>query len=338
MGVTMNVVTVTLCVALLCIVATASPHAHAPFRGNAPIIPCATDEVFEMRQGKLSAQASCTTRGQCDDPAHRDKYGGENTVITIKTAVHVMRSSLGKAPDGVTDNQVTKMMERMNTAFGSYGIQFYYHENSSYYCIPAYSGANSDWLDAIDSMKETYAIDVGSAMNIFISCQTPSFQGTLFGIGTFPWDSAALTATGGLWLNSISVNDTARLEGDITAEHETGHCLGLWHTFHGTDEVLGCGLACEEYPHGDFDHQANLVGDFCSDTPATPRNYNCKDPIGNACDGTPWGDTDYTNYMGYGMDPQPCGNHFTTQQKDRMHCWLCEALPGWLSAGSCPSP
>merc|ERR1712137_347692 len=215
MGVTMNVVTVTLCVALLCIVATASPHAHAPFRGNAPIIPCATDEVFEMRQGKLSAQASCTTRGQCDDPAHRDKYGGENTVITIKTAVHVMRSSLGKAPDGVTDNQVTKMMERMNTAFGSYGIQFHYqiynHENSSYYCIPAYSGANSDWLDAIDSMKETYAIDVGSAMNIFISCQTPSFQGTLFGIGTFPWDSAALTATGGLWLNSISVNDTAQL-------------------------------------------------------------------------------------------------------------------------------
>ena len=46
-----------------------------------------------------------------------------------------------------------------------------------------------------------------------------------------------------------------------------------------------------------------------------------------------WGTTDYTNYMGYGMDPQPCGNHFTDQQKMRMHCWICDALSSMVMSG-----
>merc|ERR1711977_589721 len=225
----------------------------------------------------------------------------------------------------------------MNSNFGSYGIEFNYkiyeHNDGTYYCIPGYSGLNQNWLDAINNMKTKYAVGVGSTLNIFISCQTPSLQGTLFGIGTFPWDSVALTSTGGLWLNAISVNETAQLEGDITVEHETGHCLGLWHTFHGSDEVLGCNLACEELPHNSISPVNNEKGDFCADTPATPRNYACSDPLGDACNGQPWGDTDFTNFMAYGMDPQPCGDHFTDQQKYRMRCWVCDALSGWVTSG-----
>jgi len=313
---------------------TAAHKFSAPKRNGVPIIPCATDEVFNLRQ--RIAVSNCTTRGQCDIPEHRDLYGELNSIITINTAVHIMNSEFGEAPDGAGNAQVTSMMSRMNTAFGAYGIEFSYtihpHNDAKYYCIPAYSGTNQEWLDAIDSMKTEYAVNPHSTLNIFVSCQTSSFAGTLFGIGTFPWDSSALTATGGLWLNSISVNEQAQLEGDITAEHETGHCLGLWHTFHGSDEVLGCNLPCEELPHGSFAPSANYVGDFCSDTPATPRNYACSNPAGDACNGDAWGSTDYTNYMGYGMDPQPCGNHFTNQQKYRMRCWLCEGLPGWVGS------
>jgi len=232
------------------------------------------------------------------------------------------------------------MIARMNENFGAYGLEFetdvYYHNDANYYCIPAYSGLNQKWLDAINNMKSEYAVDVGNTLNIFISCQYSSVQGTLFGIGTFPWDSAALTATGGLWLNSISVNETAQLTGDITLEHEAGHCFGLWHTFHGSDEVLGCNLSCEELPHGTIDPSANEVGDLCSDTPATPRNYACSNPSGTACNGDSWGSTDYTNYMGYGMDPTPCGDHFTDQQKARMHCWVCNALGDMVVSG-CPA-
>jgi len=262
----------------------ASAHySSAPLRNGYPVIPCATEDVFAM---KTSALGNCTTRGQCDDPLHRDKYSSNDGII-ITTAVHLMNSRFGEAPNGVTEEQVNEVMYRMNQAFGAYGISFKYtiypHNDGKYYCIPAYSGINQEWLTAIEDMKTTYAIAPATTLNIFISCQTPSFQGTLFGIGTFPWDSAALTKTGGLWLNSISANDTALAEGDITAEHETGHCLGLWHTFHGSDEVLGCNLNCEELPHEGISPAANLVGDFCSDTPATPRNYACSNPTGLAC-------------------------------------------------------
>ena len=112
-----------------------------------------------------------------------------------------------------------------------------------------------------------------------------SLQGTLFGIATFPWDSAAVTSTGGLWLNGIAVDSQAQADGDVTLEHELGHCLGLWHTFHGSDEIVGCNLACEELPHPPIDPSSNEVGDFCADTPGTPRNYNCADPGGDACNG-----------------------------------------------------
>merc|ERR1712080_94378 len=99
-------------------------------------------------------------------------------------------------------------------------------------------------------------------------------------------------------LNSISVNETAQLTGDITLENEAGH--------------------------------------LCSDTPATPRNYACSNPSGTACNGDSWGSTDYTNYMGYGTDPTPCGDHFTDQQKARMRCWVCNALGDMVVSG-CPA-
>ena len=228
--------------------------------------------------------------------------------ITQKQKKHVLTLIYNNT--GVDEEQVVSMMTRMNENFGSYGFYFDYtiypHNDNAYHCIPAYSGFNQDWLDAIDNMKKEYALSPSSTLNIFISCQQASIQGTLFGIGTFPWDSAALTATGGLWLNGISVNKTAQLvcsnldvrfvkfytytfksqDGDITAEHETGHCLGLWHTFHGSDEVLGCNLECEELPHSGISPENNEKGDLCSDTPATPRNYACSDPRGTACNGS----------------------------------------------------
>jgi len=322
---------------VLCFIHLISSHRHysiPPLRNGSPIVPCATEDMWQFKEQKLGL-ANCTTRGSCDDPVYRDEMGSSSSIIVIRTSVHLMNSQLGAAPDGVGQMQVDDMVDRLDKAYGAYGINFdattYTHNDGDYYCIPAYSGTNQEWYNAIEGMKNKYAI--GSTLNIFISCQTPSFQGTLFGIGTFPWDSAATTDTGGLWLNSISVTSEAQAEGDITAEHEMGHCLGLWHTFHGSDEVLGCNLPCEELPHSPFNFTTNYVGDFCSDTPATPRNYDCANPGGNACDGDAWGTTDYTNYMGYGMDPQPCGDHFTEQQRYRMHCWTCDALTDFVESG-----
>ena len=76
--------------------------------------------------------------------------------------------------------------------------------------------------------------------------------------------------------------------------------------------------------------QADVRGDFCGDTPATPVNFNCVDPgTTDTCSSTPWGVTQPENYMGYADDA--CYDLFTANQMARMHCWVDDSLTGWLA-------
>lgn len=206
-------------------------------------------------------------------------------------------------------------------------------------CLSAYDGT-MDWYYDLMELKKQHAVDVGRALNVFVGCQTKGPDGTLLGIATFPWDPLALTGYGGLWMN-VAAMDPA----DTTLLHETGHCLGLWHTFHGVDEVANCepgaavcALHCCERPHARVEGStapSNREGDLCSDTSAAPRSWHCASPSGKACDGQAWGATDFHNIMGYAMlnpvtnQPENCQSGFSTQQTSRMHCYLQDELRHW---------
>jgi len=243
--------------------------------------------------------------------------------MTLNLIFHIFQADNGSYPNGVNLTVIQAAANRIQQDFNEFNViwnvaSINFHKDSSYYCIASYS--SGEWMNQVDVMKETYAINPATNLNVYISCQYPSSGGTLLGFGTFPWDKNALTKLGGVWLNSLAVGGTQR-----TLTHELGHNLGLWHTFHGVSEMPGgCLNPCYENYHSVTDEKANTVGDYCADTPATPTNFVCAAPAGTDCYKVSWGETDYSNYMGYSGDP--CMNHFTDQQVGRIHCWGCSAL------------
>lgn len=297
---------------------------------------CGTMEVFLKRRNltlNSPLAAKCPLEGTCDDPTVRDacKYCGD---LTIPVIVHVIQQANGKNPGGITLTTISDSIDQLNQDYQSYGFKFnladvMFHpfpsSMSGYNCLSAYGENGDSWFYEILEIKNAYAVTPSEAINIFVTCQTQSDYGTLLGIGTFPWDETATTAYGGLWMNAVAMG-----RGYKTLTHEMGHNLGLWHTFHGVSEVESCADPCYEEPHLITNSAANHVGDFCSDTPAAPRHYDCKNPSGSSpCDGASWGTTDVSNFMSY--TPDSCMSQFTDQQELRMHCWACTALPGITS-------
>jgi hypothetical protein len=244
-----------------------------------------------------------------------------------------MTDASGRLPNGIGEQQVKEQMKSLAIDYSSYGVNFtvdsiLFHKDKSYYCIPAYTDRNEKWYNAIVSMKQQYAVLPNKKLNVFVSCQTAGTLGTLLGMGTFPWDADALRSEGGLWMNSLAVGG-----GQKTLNHEIGHNLGLWHTFHGVSEVNGCTDPCFEAPHNYNDLKADTVGDFCRDTPPTPINFECAQPGGADCYGAKWGVTMINNIMSY--SPDSCMASFTDMQSNRMRCWSCESFSSIFSG--CPS-
>jgi len=82
-----------------------------------------------------------------------------------------------------------------------------------------------------------------------------------------------------------------------TIAHEVGHCLGLYHTHHGTFHEEGDSNQCPEYVNGT---NSDVCGDYITDTPADPNNWFYGIYIGIETDAN--GDSynpDPLNFMSY---------------------------------------
>eukprot|EP01129_Flabellula_baltica_P013880 TRINITY_DN6534_c0_g1_i1.p1 TRINITY_DN6534_c0_g1~~TRINITY_DN6534_c0_g1_i1.p1 ORF type:complete len:350 (+),score=85.13 TRINITY_DN6534_c0_g1_i1:334-1383(+) len=303
---------------------------------------CPTDDLWDwkLRSGRVNATrfrgaaTGCVQLSPCDSASIRDQY--KDAQVTVSLNVNILCSNAADLSTCVTtqaksDGQIGQLQKDFASAGISFKVKETRFRTSKYTTIAAYSQMSSKWYNELLKVKSENANDPKNNINVFVTNQKNGNQGTLLGIGTFPWDQDFLTAYGGLWVNAEYYGADEK-----TLSHEFGHNLGLWHTFHGVSEVSSCADPCYEEPHDKTDPFFNTVGDRCQDTAATPRNYQCSDPTGTACNGESWGKTDLDNIMGY--TPDTCMNRITEQQAARAKCYLCRETPTVLDdSSSCPS-
>jgi len=235
--------------------------------------------------------------GVADDvPADPEVTGGGAFRATVPTYVHVI------SPDGVEGNlplsKVEEQIRVLDLSFGgSYGgvdTGFDFELMAVDYTV------NADWYNAgyqshaEREMKDALRQGGTDALNIYLATAD-----IYLGWATFP---SALKAPGQVYRDGVIVDwkslpgmgEYPRFDLGLTATHEVGHWLGLYHTFQG-----GC----------------NRWGDYVEDTPPqrTP-SFGCPEGKDTCADA---GLDPIHNYMDYSDDP--CYSEFTAGQAERMH-------------------
>ncbi len=297
---------------LLALIWSAQPVGAEGFEGN---YGCGTQDrwIAKLTADKsVQSPDACTQYSSCDEPGVRNTWipGPEESIITVRLVVHVLRSSSGTNPI-VSDATVDMQVAHLNEDYLPSRIQFEHtinHVDSDTFRYLSESDINV--------MKNATAIAPDSQLNVWVTYVLFDYS-----FGTFPWDSDARSATGGIVMGHFHFGTSP----NSTFAHEVGHTIGLYHTFRGVEETTQCG-PCYEYI---LAPDADLLGDFCSDTPPQPVHYSCSNASGtDPCSGSPWGATQPENFMAY--TPDYCQNMFTEQQMGRTRCWINNSLPDWI--------
>lgn len=319
---------------LLCVVVSVSVFAENVRDLNAEVsrgrvVP----EAFEQapwldEQGVMRSGGFCATR----------QYSGEEVLImeaeqmdalmsgrlgirtdalpsVIKVNFHVITDKTkGRVSATVINNTIAQLNNIFSGGEGGVntGVQFVwnnptatgapeYTDNRSWYGAKPGSRAEAEMKQFFASKPENNPANV---YNIYTNSPGVYYGGTLLGWATFPWEFAANPLMDGVVMNHIALDNggtTSYNSGDVVA-HETGHWLGLYHTFQG-----GC--------TGSTGYDGTTgQGDVVADTaPEASNASGC--PTGrDTCAGG--GVDPIDNYMDYSSDS--CQVRFTAGQHARM--------------------
>ena len=240
-------------------------------------------EMFDMEHGVF-----LQSRAGAGRPVAPRAVGS----VQVPVVFHVINNGTGIANGDVPDAQLAAQIDVMNSAYGNTPFRFFLSQtthttNSAWYTMAPGSAQEAAAKDALH---------VGGPETLNIYTANPG--GGLLGWATFPQDYAKSPSNDGVAVLSSSLPGGSAAPYDLgyTATHETGHWLGLYHTFEG-----GC----------------PGKGDYVTDTPAEKSAaYGC--PMGrDSCTTRPQSGLDpIDNFMDFTDDA--CMFHFTLLQAGRM--------------------
>lgn len=218
-------------------------------------------------------------------------------IINVQIAWHVIHAVNGVG--SLSYNQIAEQVTWLNNAFADH--DFVFTLASVDYT------ANDNWFTnmySLDSqVKSQLYIDPYHYMNVYTAS---IFSEGVAGYAYLPNQWPEGSYNHGIVLDYRTLPYAGGYDGD-TATHETGHYLGLNHTFLGNCTVTNDGVEDTPAHHEDYLWQCNNNLDSCVDLPGN-------DPV--------------HNYMTYTSNT--CQWEFTLGQKDRMHAMISQYRPGLL--------
>ncbi|MCB9235315.1 MAG: PKD domain-containing protein [Bacteroidia bacterium] len=298
---------------------------------------CATPYPM-IRDEYVTNRLACPLTVACDNPANRDAnipLAGD-PLKWVSCRWTIVRN--GGASTNIDSLRAVDLMNELNADFLPWRIQFctdtiIFIEDPTWY---NHNSATEEF-----PMKNALGANTVDVCNVYVVNQITNPAAG--GYARFPYDpTGGTSATGGIVLARGNC-----FVGTHTLAHEMGHTFGLYHTFHGVDEVSVCSACYERTRNangsanttgavtpqgGPFPDEADAEGDLCSDTNPHRTNANvCGNvPGSNGCDAFSWLNPPVNNHMSYSF----CTTQFTSRQAGRMHCMMDTYLNSWLSYGN----
>ncbi len=208
--------------------------------------------------------------------------------VSIPVFFHIILSTSGEGD--VSDSQINQQITVIN--------EYYAESNYLFYLAGVTKTRNNSWRDVVKlsqneiDMKNSLGVDPTHVLNIYVT-STIDFLGWAY----FPEDYSENSLQHGVVVRTDCLPNGSYTDynyGRIAA-HETGHYLGLLHTF---------GDSC------------NKDADLISDTPIHYMNQNCPSDNTNTCSNSPGNDPVH-NIMNYTNDP--CRWDITWGQTSRVN-------------------
>jgi len=215
-------------------------------------------------------------------------------VIPIHFHVITTNSGAGDVLDAQLDSQIAVL----NAAYAGSGFQFIKHGYSRTRNTTWYNGCANTSTER--QIRKTLAVDPAHTFNVY----TCGLGGGLLGRATFPSYYVESSYMHGVVILNASLpgGSANNYNGGDTLTHESGHYLGLYHTFQG-----GC----------------TAPGDSVDDTPYEASAASGCDLGRDTCPAE--GLDPVTNYMDYSYDS--CMNNFSPLQRSRMQAQVAQYKP-----------